>query len=317
MKHIFIVNPAAGKANAAEKIVPKIKEFFSHRDDYKIYITDKAGQGREIARAEAEAGEQMRIYACGGEGTCFEILNGVVGYDNVAIGTIPCGSANDFLKFFGEKHLFYDLKEMTEGEEMPIDLIKANEFYCINQCSAGMDAIVAEKMQKFKRWPWVSGSVAYKMAVLEVFFGKIGLKLKITVDNKAKGEKDCLFAVCANGPVYGGGYNSAPKASPFDQKLDYLIVDNISKLQILSYLKMYEKGTHTALSYCEYGNCTSMVIEADTPFPLNLDGEIIMRDKVSFEIVKKAVRFIVPRALSEKMVQKGEISAKPLILTAK
>ena len=317
MKHVFIVNPAAGKASAVEEIVPKIKEFFSRTDDYKIYITEKAGDGGKIARAEAETGEQMRIYACGGEGTCFEILNGVIGFDNVAIGTIPCGSANDFLKFFGEKHIFYDLKEMTEGKEIPIDLIKANEFYCINQCSAGMDAIVAEKMQKFKRWPLVSGSMAYKMAIVQVFFGKIGLKLKITVDNKSKGAKDCLFAVCANGPVYGGGYKSAPLASPFDQKLDYIIVDTISKLQILSYLKMYEKGTHTGLSYCEYGNCTSMVIEADTPFPLNLDGEIIMRDKVKFEIVKKAVRFVVPRSLSEKMAEGEEISSKPLILNRK
>ncbi len=317
MQHIFIINPTAGKGKQQQALVPQIKEFFSGRDDYKLYITTKAQEGREIAKAEAETGEEMRFYACGGEGTVFEILNGIVGYDNVSLVTIPCGSANDFLKFFGDKELFLDLKEITEGVPISIDLIKVNEFYCINQCSVGMDAIVAREMQRFKTWPLVSGSMAYKLAVLKVFFGKIGLKIKIKVDDIDKGVKDCLFAVCANGPVYGGSYTSAPKASPFDRTLDYLIVNNMPKLEILSYLKKYEKGTHIDLKCCEYSNCITMEISADKPFPLNLDGEIIMRENVRFEIVKDAIKFVLPKSVSQNLLRNQEFSKKDLILDVK
>lgn len=317
MQHIFIVNPTAGKGKVQNEIVKQIEEYFADAQNYKIYITKKAGEGKEIAEREVKTGEPIRFYACGGEGTVFEILNGIIGYDNVSLATIPCGSANDFLKFFGDKELFLDIKEMVEGEPIFIDLIKANEFYCINQCSVGMDAIVAREMQKFKTWPLVSGSMAYKLAVIKVFFGKVGLKIKIMVDDIDKGIKDCLFAVCANGPVYGGGYTSAPYASPFDKKLDWLIVENMPKLEILSYLKKYEAGTHIGLKCCEYANCTNMEISADKPFPLNLDGEIIMRDNVRFELVSKAMQFIVPKSVAEKFKAGQDFSQKDLILNIK
>ena len=317
MQHIFIVNPTAGKGKIQKEIVKQIKEYFGSAENYKIYITQREQEAKEIAKREAEANEETRFYACGGEGTVFEILNGIVGYKNVSLATIPCGSANDFLKFFGDKELFLSIKEMVEGECLTVDLIKANEFYCINQCSVGMDAVVAKEMQTFKSWPLVNGSMAYKLAVLKVFFGKIGLKLKVKVDDTDKGVRDCLFAVCANGPVYGGGYTSAPVASPLDRKLDWLTIRNMPKLQILSYLKKYEKGEHVNLDICEYSNCESMEISAEKAFPLNLDGEIIMRDTVRFELVPQAINFVVPKSVAQKLKAHEDFSQKDLILNVK
>ncbi len=314
MKHIFILNPTAGKGKIQQVVKEKIVGFFGEKENYEIHITENPGHAGIIARQKADTGEHIRFYACGGEGTCFEVLNGIAGKDNVELATIPCGSANDFLKFFGDKDVFLDIEQMVDGDAVPIDLIKANEFYCINQCSVGMDAIVAKEMQGFKRWPLVSGSMAYKLAIIKVFVQKIGLDLKITVDNKFKGVKNCLFAVCANGPVYGGGYTSAPSASPLDNKLNYVIVETISKLKILSFLKRYEQGTHTSLYCCECGENSTMTIEADKEFPLNLDGEIIMRKKVDFNIVKSAIKFVVPKAISNNLQQKGKFTQKDLTL---
>ena len=87
----------------------------------------------------------------------------------------------------------------------------------------------------------------------------------------------------------------------------------MSKFEVFSYLKKYEKGTHIELEKCEYGNCNSMVISADKPFPLNLDGEIIMRDRAEFEIIKDGVQFIVPKGVAEAL--NVEISKKDLILS--
>lgn len=313
MRHIFIINPTAGKRKLQSVIISEVKRIFAPRSDYEIFITSREDEAREIALREAKKGDEVRFYACGGEGTVFEILNGMVTFPNASLTTVPCGSANDFLKFFGDKQAFLNIEDLVDGVPLKLDLIRANEFYCINQCSVGMDAIVAREMQIFKNWPLVSGSMAYKLAVIKVFLGKIGLKINIKVDDTNKGAKDCLFAVCANGPIYGGSYLSAPRANPLDKKLDYLIVGNMSKFEVFSYLKKYEKGTHIELEKCEYGNCTSMVISADKEFPLNIDGEIIMRDRAEFEIIKDGVQFIVPKGVAEAL--NVEIPKKDLILS--
>lgn len=304
MKHIFIINPVAGKTKEKSGIISKINEYFSGRNDYQIFVTEYPGQASEIAKKQAQSGEEIRIYAGGGEGTVFEVLNGVFGYENVSLGVVPCGSANDYLKFYGEKEIFTDIEQLEKGETLEVDVIKADEYYCLNQCAAGMDAIVADRMKKFKRIPFVSGSMAYKLAIIKLLLGKLGLTLKITVDNGASRLKDCLFAVCASGPVYGGGYICAPNASPLDGILDYTIIDTISKLKVPSFLKAYEKGGQGKFDYCEMGNCSSMEIEADKEFPVTLDGEIIYKKKVRFEIIKKGIKFIVPQKIAIKFKQK-------------
>ncbi len=304
MRYVFIVNPVAGKGKGPTKIVPKIKEYFKNGENYTVYVTTFKGEAKEIAEIQAKTGDEVRIFACGGEGTFFEVLNGIVGYENAQIGVIPCGSANDFLKFFGEKDLFLDISEAANGIAVPVDLIKADDMYCINQCSVGMDAIVADRMQKFKKIPGVTGQTAYTLAIVKLFLGKIGLKLNIKIDDGEELRKDCLFAVCANGPVYGGGYTSAPDANPFDGKGDFVVVDTISKLKVLGFLKSYSAGTHSKYNYCRVGNCKTMEVSADKPFPVNLDGEIFHKSRVKFEIVPQAIKFVLPADLAKELVVK-------------
>ncbi len=293
MKYVFIINPIAGKGNG-ENIVRDIKKYFENREDYEIYITEKSGEGTQIAKKIAKTNEKTRFFACGGEGTCFEVVNGIVGFDNAEFGVIPCGSANDFLKNFTSKEKFFDIAAQIEGETRKIDLIKAGEFYCINCCSVGMDAIVADGMRAFKGIPFISGNMAYKLSLVKTFLGKIGLKLGITIDGKKTHERDYLFAVCANGGIYGGGFKAAPKASPFDETLDFVIIKPVSKLRIPSLVKVYEKGNHEGLDICEMGRCTEMEIESSIDMPVNLDGELIHRKKIKFEVAKKALSFVVP-----------------------
>ncbi len=301
MRYVFIINPTAGKGNGTA-IIPKIEDYFQNGEDYKIIVTEREGEGTELARQEAQTGDEIRMFACGGEGTCFEVVNGIAGYSNVTFGVIPCGSANDFLKYFGDKKLFFDIAAQVDGEEVEIDLIKADEFYCINCCSVGMDAIIADEMRLFKGIPGVSGNMAYKLSLLKTFLGKIGLKLKITVDGKCKEAKDYLFAVCANGPIYGGSFKAAPKANPFDGELDFVIIDPVSKLRIPKLVKVYENGNHEGIDICTMGRCKKMEIESDIDMPVNLDGELIHRKKIKFEIAQKALKFILPKGMKSELL---------------
>ncbi len=303
MRYVFIINPAAGKGKLQEKIHENIGIFFKEKGlDFSVHYSKEPGDAKKLAATEARKGDNVTIFACGGEGTSFEVLNGIYGYDNVTMGVIPCGSANDFLRFFSANDSFMNFDEQINGETVKIDLIKAGEFFCLNGCSVGMDAIVAKNMILFKRWPLVSGGLAYKLAIVKTFLGKIGVKLGIKVDDDNLGEQDCLFAVIANAPYYGGGFMGAPKAIPNDEKLNFTKVNLISRLSILKFLPIYKKGEQGKLSCCTMKDCETLEITSDNEVPVNLDGEIIFTKSIKFEIVKNGIKFLLPKKAVNKLL---------------
>lgn len=305
MRYVFYINPLAGKGNAQEDIIKSINDYFSDKAyDYKIHFKNSIDDMMRSASNEAKTGDNIRMFACGGEGTVMAVLNSIVGYSNVELGVIPCGSANDFLKFFENRNSFLDIAEQIDGELVKMDLIKAGDKYCLNGCSVGMDAVVARDMSIFKNWPLVSGSFAYTLAIVKTFLGKLGITAKISVDGEPPQQKNCLFAVIANAPYYGGGYKGAPDAVPYDNKLDFTLVDKISKLKILKFLNLYKKGGHKKLDCCTLKNCTSMEFAADEPIPVNLDGEIMETTNMKFELVKSAVKFVLPTSIANKVLTK-------------
>lgn len=116
MRYVFYVNPQAGKGTLQQGIIDSIKKYFSDKsENLKIHITESMGDALNSARQEAQTGDKIRMFACGGEGTVFEVLNGIVGFDNVELGVIPCGSANDFLKFFENSDEFLDISDQKIG----------------------------------------------------------------------------------------------------------------------------------------------------------------------------------------------------------
>lgn len=303
MRYVFIVNPVAGKGLSEQTVIPQVEKYFAKSEsDYGIYITKHRGDAGEIAKKEAESGKEVAIFACGGDGTVFETLNGCVGYDNVSLGVVPTGSANDFLKFFdaADRDAFLSVENLVSGEPVPVDLIKCGDYYCLNICSAGMDAVVADDMALFKNWPLVSGPMAYKLSIVKTFLRKIGMQIKIKIDGELHDEGNFLFTVCANGPCYGGGYRPAPNADPFDGKLNFVNVKTISKLKVPAFLSKYKNGDVDGYAFCETGKCDSMEIISDKEFPVNLDGEIMHFKDVEFSIVKNGAKFVVPASVLEK-----------------
>ncbi len=300
MRHVFIINPTAGKRTMQSDIVQSIEKYFAKQGgEYKIVVTSRAGMAREVAKAEAETGDRVNLYAAGGEGTAFEVLNGAVGHDNVAIGVIPCGSANDFLKYYGFKEEFLDIGKQVNGIATDIDIIRGGDKYAFNQCTAGLDAVVADNMGRYKKIKGISGSMAYNLAIVNAFFSK-RVAMKIKVDGKEVENVKCLFGVCANAPWYGGGYKSAPSAVPNDGALDYTIINIGSKFKTIPVLGPYHKGEHIGKDYCISGRCESMEFESEQDMPINFDGEIFTTKYVKFEIVKKGVKFILPGKVAAK-----------------
>lgn len=296
MKYLFLINPAAGKGKYQSEIADEIKKYFNGRaEDFEIAFTEFRGDAEQRAKRAAESGEKVRIFAAGGEGTAYEAANGIRGFDNAELGVIPCGTANDFLKYFGSSEPFKSIEAQVNGKAYPIDLIEAGGRLCLNGCSVGMDAMVARDMNLYKRLPAVSGSAAYKLAVMRNFFTpKLGVELSVSVDGGAYKKGRWLFAVIANAPYYGGGYKGAPSAVPNDGILDFTCVEAIPHLKIPKFLSLYKRGEFSELSYCSQQKCREMSFIAERPLPVNRDGEITEETEMKFSLCPAALRFVVP-----------------------
>ena len=297
MKHIFIVNPAAGKGSAAKRIIPKIESYFSTHPDlsWEIYQTKEALDGKAYVESVAKTGEPVRFYACGGDGTLYEVVNGAYKYPNAAVGIIPLGSGNDFARIFGGSEKLFDIDAQVNGETMPFDLIDAGGHVAINQCSMGLDVEVCAKQAYFKKLPGVGGEFAYTMSLFYCLLRRLNSEFKIIIDDKETYEGTMLFSLCASGRWYGGGYKGAPKAVPNDGLLDFIIVrKTVGRLKLAGLVGKYKRGEHLSWDFTTFVRGKKMQILSKNPAAVNVDGECDYVTESTFRLLEGALPLIVP-----------------------
>lgn len=292
MKHVFIINPTAGKGKALG-LVPIIRDYFKGKPDkYVIKITEYPGHATKIAREYANSGT-CRIYSIGGDGTVNEIVNGMAG-TKASLGVIPAGSGNDFIRSIHGEYQSSDIVADTiRGQERSIDLARANGKYFINISSIGFDADVVYNAQKFKRLPYIPGSMAYLFSLIYTIFKNKISEVKVTIDDQEISLK-ILLATVANGRFYGGGMLPAPAAALDDGLLDICLVREVNRLKILTLFPKYMKGEHGEIEYVSFKRAKKIKIESKETIALNIDGEILTGQEIEFEILKGAINVIYP-----------------------
>ena len=125
MEYILIVNPAAGKANAAMSLLPRLTRYCKEQGlAYTVEATQYPGHGQQISAKWAATGREVCLCACGGDGTLHEVINGAYGFSNATVACFPCGTGNDFVRTFGAVETFLDPRQLVEGEALHIDLIR-------------------------------------------------------------------------------------------------------------------------------------------------------------------------------------------------
>lgn len=299
MKHLFVINPIAGKGKGFDIIMPKIKESLSGRDiDYEIYVSGSPEDTVSYTREWASKGDPVRVYACGGDGTLYNVINGVYGYDNAEFAAVPLGSGNDFVRFFGTKEGFTDIDAQIDGTAVKIDGIKCGDKVAINQCSMGMDAEVCAKQRDFKKLPLLSGESAYTAALLYCLKNKRQNRFTITIDDGEPIEKDVLFAFCGNSRFYGGGYMAGPFAVPDDGLLDFSVIETMKLPRLLREINNYKAGRHYKWKETTYLRGKKMTVRSEKQAAVNIDGECEFATECTFEVIPGAFNFVVPTTSS-------------------
>ena len=322
MKHIFVVNPAAGKGKNIPALLASIT--YACEDlkvEYDIYHTQSAGDATVYVseKCKQNPNERFRFYACGGDGTLSEVLNGAVGYDNAEIAVIPAGTGNDFIKTFRHPEYFSEIQKQVLGSAQKIDLLKYNDRYSLNIVNVGFDCDVVVKVAEIKRKSFVPSNLAYIMGIAAVFTKPLGKKFKVTVDDGEPVENDFMLCAMANALYYGGGFKAAPLAMINDGYMDLCLVDKVSRLDFIRIIPKYKAGKHvdengnSVYPFVRYQKCKKVVIESEETIGVCGDGEISPTNKVVVEVIPQAIAFSIPQSSDCTAVQEDE-SAKEMAI---
>lgn len=299
MKHLFIVNPVAGGQDKTAEVRSLVQNAFLNRSDhYEVYVTKDARDATKKIRTECSNGEELRVYACGGDGTFNECVCGAALQDNVAVCPFPTGTGNDFCRMFGnDADLFRNLNALLDGSIREIDLIACNGSYSANICSVGIDARIGVNVHRYSKIPVIGGAGGYVISAIVNAFKGIATNMHIRCGPYEVEAKHSLVCAC-NGRYYGGGFNPSPDAKLDDGLMDVYIVKKVSLFTFARLIGKYANGHADDLpQYVTHLRGTDLYIEFDGEDVINLDGEALFANSVNMHLIPRALRLIVPAGL--------------------
>ncbi len=293
MKHIFIVNPYAGKADATEQLTELLTNFgYKYEIYYTTGLKDATRYVRECCDSEPES--KFRFYACGGDGTIKEVAEGIFGHDNADLAAVPLGSGNDFVKYYGGADKFLNLRALAEAPSEYIDLIKVNDEFCINVCNFGFESYVAKTMDEVRHKKLIGGKRSYTTGIIKALFCAMKNQAEIFVDGEKIIDGEYLLGTVANGKFEGGAYKCAPRSLNNDGELDVCIAKVISRLSFVRLVGVYKNGKHLDderfKKFITYRRGKRIEVRFNKENVIGLDGELLKVQNFTCEVIPRALK---------------------------
>ena len=294
---VIIANPRAGRGRV-EVALPQIEQIL--RDEgigYRIVRTTHPGHAAEAARDALRQGERYLV-AAGGDGTVHEVVNGMIEDGrpvaaDAVLGVVAAGSGCDFVRSFGLPGDAVQAARHLAGDGVrPIDVgvvtLAAGTRYFVNIAEAGLGGAVVARAAALTRF---LGGARYAAG----FWLTLPRFRPATVRLDADGHPHTWRAynvVVANCRFYGGGMQISPNSQPDDCLLDVLVMTGPKSDSFTTLPKVY-KGTHLPHRNIAELRAGQLRIDADQPFPVEADGELLGVTPVSFGIIPGVIRLKV------------------------
>lgn len=291
MKHIFIVNPYTCLKNT-NTITKMIEDYCTSKDyDFEIFKTTSPQHATEITSKYKDA--DTCIYAVGGDGTAFEIVNGL--NKNVSMGIIPAGTGNDYFKMIhcDYKNLDSLIIDTIEGKTVDVDYGQSNLHYFLNCLTLGIDARVNDMVCTMLKKTIIPKFMLYGIAAIICVFKPQPFHVTVTIDNETL-DKNVILLAIMNGKYYGNGFTPLIDAEIQDGYFDICLVDKTPTHKMLRLLPKYFKGNISNIQ--EITKLTGKHIQIKTNRLVNvqLDGENYHTDSIDVIIQHKQLHLRVP-----------------------
>lgn len=257
----------------------------------------------ELAKQAAEEGYDM-VIAMGGDGTVHEVMNGLMqvpAEKRPIMGVVPIGSGNDFAYSLGlTQRSAHALAHALKGESIQsVDIGQMTDEhgrkeYFDNTLGIGFDAVVTIRSHKL---PIVKGFLMYLTAVIQtIILNHNPAQVKIETDTETWQSNTLMVTLC-NGPREGGGFMLSPESRNTDGKMEYVIVNKVSRGMMFRLVPEFMNGTHMRFKQIRMGSFKTFSLTSDRPLYIHADGEIFTSfgsnlRKVSFEILPQALKVV-------------------------
>jgi len=288
MKPYIIFNPIAGSVNDAQRILAALKRL----RPIAVSITKKTGDAAKSGRQAASDGRPY-IVAAGGDGTLNEVVNGIArARHRPVIGILPLGTGNDFARTLG---LPFSLDEnidvLRAGKTRAVDVVRAR--YFVNVSAGGFSGIVRNKITRQIKRSW--GPLAYIRGAAAALPKLHAYKTRIVLDEREELSTALYNVVIANGRFVAGGLPIAPDADPADGLLDVILISKRSAPEMALLAAEIILGKHFSSNAVIFRRAKKIVVRSRPGMWFNVDGELVGRAPAVFQILPRALSFVVKR----------------------
>ena len=292
LKHIFIINPSAGKNDSRQRIYTMAEALREkHGLDVQCMLTASVGHAATLARGLAESGEDVRLYACGGDGTVNYVVNSMKskGLD-IPLGVIPAGTANDFAGALGMSHKPLEAaRQIASGAIDRVDCGCVNGLYFVNIFSFGIFTTTSQRTPDERKHK--IGKLAYIIEGVKEFRAMHAVPLQVVADGEAF-DFNSLMVLVFNGET-AGGFRLARRSSIKDGLFDCLMLEKKNFLRSTLAMGRYLLGGNPKI--VRHLRARALDIVSTLNEPTDVDGQKGAEFPLHIECIAGGLRVMCPR----------------------
>jgi YegS/Rv2252/BmrU family lipid kinase len=300
-RFLAIVNPAAGGGRCQKLVGPALERLRTGGVEIDTVQTTTPAQAEKLAR-EGFAKGYRRFIAVGGDGTSYEIVNGLfpasksdVSSERPTLGFLPLGTGNSFLRDFSDRGVEYAIESLLTGRSRPCDVLRLTHrdgvIHYINLLSVGFTADVATmRARRFGGW----GELGYQSSIFICLARFRRRPFPLSLDGAAAiDRRPCLFLTFNNSKFTGGTMMIAPKAEIDDGLIEFVRWGPIGRAGLIRNLPTLYDGTHIQHPLAERRGVKRVDFHLDGPADVMVDGEVLTLYCQTLEVLTSALNVVV------------------------
>ena len=293
-----VVNPAAGGGRCRKLVQPALDRLRASGIKLEAVETAAAGQGTQLTR-DAWARGFRKFIAVGGDGTSYEIVNGLFprreSDDPATLAFLPLGTGNSFLREFTDRGVEHAIEALLAARSQPCDVLRLRHaegvLHYINLLAMGFAADVATlRARRFSSW----GELGYQSSIFISLarFRRRPFPLQVDGEDKID-RRPCLFLTFNNSKFTGGTMMIAPKADVNDGLIEYVRWGPIGRVGLIRNLPTLYDGTHIHHPMAERREAKRIDFHLDAPVDVMVDGEVLTLQCQTLDVLPSALNVVV------------------------
>ena len=295
---LAVVNPAAGGGRCRKLVGPALQQLRSGGIEIEVAETQARGDATTITR-DAYARGYRRFIAVGGDGTSYEIVNGLFpeasGTTPPTLAFLPLGTGNSFLRDFTDRGVEYAIESLLARRYQPCDVLrlvhKEGTIHYINLLSMGFSADVANlRARRFSGW----GELGYQSSIFICLARFRRRPFPLRVDGASEiDRRPCLFLTFSNSKFTGGTMMIAPNAEVNDGLIEFVRWGPIGRVGLVRNLPTLYDGTHINHPLAERREARQINFYLDAPVDVMVDGETFTLHCQKLDVLPGALNVVV------------------------